>query len=181
MTNFNCYQRLALDFEMIEEKNNMFHLTINGEEYINNFSPYINQAGNVASLDLTNEQKRLLLKILTNGNWEEKVHKINIYWFMRFLEVTDGNWFPKSYPFDNDKLEIARGIFKVSYNHRTMKEFLNWCSNYCEELGLIERIKSTTIYDKIILTPLGVEVNNIFSMDLILKRSRMNLSFKFTE
>lgn len=181
ITNFNCYKRLALDFEMIEEKNDMFHLTINGEEYINNFSPYINQAGNVASLDLTNEQKRLLLKILTNGNWEEKVHKINIYWFMRFLEVTDGNWFPKSYPFDNDKLEIARGIFKVSYNHRTMKEFLNWCSNYCEELGLIERIKSTTIYDKIILTPLGVEVNNIFSMDLILKRSRMNLSFKFTE
>jgi hypothetical protein len=62
-----------------------------------------------------------------------------------------------------------------------MKEFLNWCSNYCEELGLIERIKSTAKYDKIILTPLGVEVNNIFSMDLSLKKSRMNLSFKFSD
>ncbi|MDN5353863.1 MAG: hypothetical protein PWQ09_619 [Candidatus Cloacimonadota bacterium] len=179
-TNFNCYKRLALDFEMFEEKENKFFLTNNGIEYINNFNPYINHADNVATIDLTNEQKRLLLKILTNGNWEDKIHKTNIYWFMRFVEVTDGNWLPKSIPFDNDKLEIARGLFKVSYNHRTMKEFLNWCSNYCEELGLIDRIKSTTEYDKIILTPLGVEVNNIFSMDLTLKKNRMNLSFKFT-
>ncbi len=181
MTNFNCYKRLALDFEMIEEKNYEFHLTNYGEEYINNFSPFFNNTNNIASIDLTNEQKRLLLKILTNGVWEDKIHKMNLYWFMRFIEVTDGNWLPKTYPFDNDKLEIARGLFKVSYNHRTMKEFLTWCSNYCEELGLIERIKSTSAYDKILLTPLGIEVNNIFSMDLTLKKSRMNLSFKFTE
>ena len=180
-TNFNCYLRLALDFEMIEEKENTFFLTNNGIDYINNFNPFINHTDNVSTIDLTNEQKRLLLKILTNGNWEGKVHKMNIYWFMRFIEVTDGNWFPKSFPFDDDKLQIARGLFKVSYKHRTMKEFLNWCSNYCEELGLIDRIMSTTIYDRIVLTPLGVEVNNIFSMDLTLKRSRMNLSFKFSE
>ena len=62
-----------------------------------------------------------------------------------------------------------------------MYEFLNWCSNYCLELGLIERIKSTTIYDQFFLTPLGIEVNNIFSLDLTLKKSRMNLSFKFLE
>jgi len=49
------------------------------------------------------------------------------------------------------------------------------------ELGLVEKIKSTTDYDQIFLTPLGVEVNNIFSLDLTLKRSRMNLNFKFLE
>ena len=100
---------------------------------------------------------------------------------MRFVEVTDGNWLPKRFPFDNDKLEIARGLFKISYSHQTMQQFLNWCCNYCDELGLIERIKSTTEYDKLVLTPLGVEVNNIFSMDLSLKKSRMNLSFQFSE
>lgn len=181
ITNFNCYKRLALDFEMIEEINNNFHLTKYGKEFIDNFNPYAYKADNVSSIDLTNEQKRILLKILTNGNWEGKVHKINVYWFLRFVELTDGNWFPKKYPFDNDKWEIAKGLFKVSYTHQTMQQFLNWCCNYCEELGLIERIKSTTEYDCLLLTPLGVEVNNIFSMDLILKKSRMNLSFKYSE
>lgn len=62
-----------------------------------------------------------------------------------------------------------------------MYEFLTWCSNYCIELGLIGKIKSTTNYDQVFLTPLGVEINNIFSLDLTLKKSRMNLSFKFLE
>lgn len=181
LTNFNCYKRLALDFEMFVEKNNLFTLTNYGIEFIENFNPYVFLTNNVSSIDLTNEQKRLILKILTNGNWEEKVHKMNIYWFLRFIEVTNGDWLPKRFTFDQDKLEIARGLFKVSYSFRTMQQFLNWCSNYCEELGLTERVKSTTNYNRIILTPLGVEVNNIFSMDLLLKKSRMNLSFKYSE
>lgn len=180
-TNFNCYKRLALDLEMIEENKDFYYLTKNGKEYIENFSPYADQTINVSSLDLTNEQRRLLLKIITNGNWENKIHKMNIYWFLRFLEVTNGDWLPKRFPFDQDKLEITRGLFKVSYSFKTMQQFLNWCCNYCEELGLIERIKSTTNYDRLILTPLGVDVNNIFSMDLMLKKSRMNLSFKYID
>lgn len=89
-TNFNCYKRLALDFEMIEEKNNNYCLTSNGIAYINNFSPYVYETNNLSSIDLTNEQKRLLLKVLTNGNWENKVHKMNIYWFLRFFR--DNKW-----------------------------------------------------------------------------------------
>ncbi|MBU2445103.1 MAG: hypothetical protein KJ666_05960, partial [Bacteroidetes bacterium] len=181
ITNFNCYKRLALDLEMIEEKKDFYYLTKNGKEYIENFSPYVYQTNNVSSIDLTNEQRRLLLKILTNGNWDNKIHKMNICWFLRFLEVTNGDWLPKRFPFDQDKLEITRGLFKVSYSYQTMQQFLNWCCNYCEELGLIERIKSTTNYDRLIFTPLGVDVNNIFSMDLMLKKSRMNLSFKYID
>jgi hypothetical protein len=180
-TNFNCYKRLALDFEMITEQDDIYSITSYGKNFIDNFSPFVFQNSNVSSIDLTNEQKRLLLKILTNGNWDGKIHKMNIYWFLRFLEVTNGDWLPKRFPFDQDKLEITRGLFKVSYSFQTMQQFLNWCCNYCEELGLVERIKSTTTYDRLILTPLGVEVNNIFSMDLLLKKSRMNLSFKYSE
>lgn len=180
-TNFNCYKRLALDLEMIEEDKDFYYLTENGRVYIENLSPYVYQTNNVSSIDLTNEQRRLLLKIITNGNWENKIHKMNIYWFLRFLEITNGDWLPKRIPFDQDKLEITRGLFNVSYSFQTMQQFLNWCCNYCEELGLVERIKSSINYDRLILTPLGVEVNNIFSMDLMLKKSRMNLSFKYTE
>ncbi|MEZ4817066.1 MAG: hypothetical protein R2776_03750 [Flavobacteriaceae bacterium] len=181
LTNFNCYKRLAFDFEMLKEENNFYYLTKNGIEFINNFNPYIFKTNNISSIDLSNEQKRLILKILTNGNWDEKVHKMNIFWFLRFIEVTNGDWLPKKVPFEEDKLEILRGLFKVSYNYRTMQQFLNWCSNYCLELGLIERVKSTTNYDRVFLTPLGVEVNNIFSIDMLLKKSRMNLSFKYSE
>jgi len=177
-TNFNCYKRLALDFEMIIEEIKGYKLTNNGKDYIENMNPNIFITNNVSSIDLTNEQKRLILKILTNGNWDNKIHKINIYWFMRFIEVTNGEWYPKKYLFDSDKLDIARGLFKVSYMSKTMQQLLNWCVNYCEELGLVGRIVSTTNYDQLFLTPLGIEVNNIFSMDLLLKKSRMNLNFK---
>ena len=170
-----------MDFELIEIKNNKYYLTKNGEDFIENFSPYVFSTSNTSSIDLTNEQKRLILKILTNGNWEDKVHKINIYWFMRFFEVTSGTWLPKNYNISPERLEIAKGLFKVSYKGRTMFEFLNWCYNYCNELGLVEKIKSTTEYDQIILTPLGVEVNNIISLDLTLKKSRMNLNFQYLE
>jgi len=180
-TNFNCYKRLAIDFEMFSEYSNNYILSKNGKYFIDNFNPYVFRNNNVSSIDLSNEQKRLILQILTNGNWKDKIHKINIYWFLRFIEVTNGDWIPKRISFDQAKLEILRGLFKVSYNYRTMQQFLNWCNNYCEELGLTERVKSNENYDRLILTPLGVEVNNIFSMDLMLKRSRMNLSFKYSE
>lgn len=180
-TNFNCYLRLAIDFELIEVQNENYVLTQNGILFAQNISPYAQTSSNVSAINLTNEQKRILLKILTNGNWEDKIHKVNIYWFLRFIEVTNGAWIPKSHSFDEDKLQIVRGLFNVSYNSRTMSEFLNWCSNYCLELGLTERMKSTSSYDSIFLTPLGIEVNNIFSLDLALKRNRMNLSFKYLE
>ena len=180
-TNFNCYERLAFDFELFIFENNQYTLTSYGDIFVKNISPFVHSASNVPSINLTNEQKRLLLRVLTNGNWDDKIHKVNIYWFLRFIEVTHGNWLPKKHNFEQSKLDIARGIFNVCYNGRTMHEFLTWCCNYCVELGLVERIKSTSDYDQIFLTPLGVEVNNIFSLDLTLKRSRLNLSFKYLE
>lgn len=180
-TNFNCYERIALDFELFTLEKSKYKLTTYGELFVINISPFVYNTSNVSSINLTNEQKRLLLKILTNGNWEDKIHKVNVYWFLRFIEVTNGAWLPKKHDFGQSKLDIANGLFNVYYNSRTMHEFLNWCSNYCLELGLIEKIKSTTDYDQVFLTPLGVEVNNIFSLDLTLKKSRMNLSFKYLE
>lgn len=180
-TNFNCHKRIALDFELLKVENEKYILTKHGELFVGNINPYIKSTSNVSSISLTNEQKKLLIKVLTNGNWDEKIHKVNIYWFLRFIEVTDGSWLPKIHNFEQSKQEIAKSLFKVSYKGRTLHEFLTWCSNYCIELGLVQKIKSTSEYDSIYLTPLGVEINNIISMDLTLKKYRMNLSFKFLE
>jgi hypothetical protein len=62
-----------------------------------------------------------------------------------------------------------------------MYELLNFTYNFCSELELVERIKSKSKYDRLYLTPLGVEVNNIFSLDLQAKKSRMNLNFRYLE
>ncbi|KAF0237362.1 MAG: hypothetical protein FD181_1928 [Prolixibacteraceae bacterium] len=178
-TNFKCYLRLALDFEMIQLHNGKFSIASNGLEYIQNYNPDIDVTNNLSSIDLTNEQKKILLRVITNGNWT--AHKVNIYWFLRFLEVTNGEWIPNIKDFEKHKLDLVNGLFRTSYSSRTMYEFLSFACNWCMELGLVDRIKSSSYYDKIYLTPLGIEINNIFSMDLQLKKNRLNLNFKYLD
>ena len=178
-TNFRCYLRLALDFEMIESDGGSYVITKNGKDYIDNFNIAIETASNLSSIDLTNEQKKVLLRVLTNGDWT--AHKVNVYWFLRFIEVTNGEWLPNIKDFDDLKLGIVNGLFSVNYKKRTMYEFLNFACNWCIELGLVERIRSASNYDRIYLTPLGIEINNIFSLDLQIKKYRLNLNFKYLE
>jgi len=180
-TNFKCYMRLALDFEMIAPRGEQFVLTDCGCQYISNFNPHVMVAAptSLPSLDLTAEQKRLLLRVLTNGNWT--VHKVNIYWFLRFVEVTSGEWIPNHREFAAEKLDMLNGLFGVSYKMRTMQELVNFTYNFCSELELVERIRTGGDYDRLYLTPLGVEVGNIFGLDMQTKRSRFNLSFKYLE
>ncbi len=180
-TNFQCYTKLALDFEMIEPYAGHFVLTAFGQEYVSNFNLQVfRQSGvRLSSIDLTNDQKRLLLQILTNGKWT--VHKSNICWFLRFVDVTSGAWIPNRRNFAHDKLDMLNGFFGVSYQMRTMQELLNFTCNFCTELELVERIRTGGDYDRLFLTPLGVEVSNIFGLDMQTKRSRVNLNFKYLE
>ena len=176
-TNFKCYLKLAADFEMFVQNGNKFRLTNFGENYVANFNLDILSASNLSSINLTNEQKKILLTVLTNSNWTN--HKVNIFWFLRFIEITGGNWLPNIKDFDKNKLELVNNFFNLDYKNRTMYEFLNFASNWCLELGLIERIKTNTKYDRVFLTPLGIEISNIFNLDLQIKRSRLNINFKY--
>jgi len=180
-TNFKCYLRLALDFEMIQAYGQRYSITANGKEYIANLNPNISSltSRELPSIDLMTEQKRLLLKVLTNGNWT--VHKVNIYWFLRFIEVTNGQWIPNYKDISQEKLDLVNGLFGVCYKKRTMYELLNFTQNFCAELELVDRVRTGGRYDTVYLTPLGVEVNNIFSLDLQAKKSRLNLNFRYLE
>ena len=164
---------------MIFQSDFGYSISSNGIEYNQNYNPEIDFASNLSSIDLTNEQKKILLRIITNGNWS--AHKVNIYWFLRFLEVTNGEWLPNIKNFETHKLDLVNGLFGVTYRSRTMYEFLNFACNWCMELGLVDKIKSTSNYDKIYLTPLGIEISNIFSLDLQLKKNRLNLNFKYLD
>lgn len=178
-TNFKCYLRLALDFEMLYTHKKGYKISENGLEYNQNYNPEIDITSNLSSVDLTNEQKKVLLRVITNGNWT--AHKVNIYWFLRFLEVTNGEWLPNLKDFERHKLDLVNGLFNVNYRSRTMYEFLNFACNWCLELDLVDKIKTTSNYDKVFLTPLGIEINNVFSLDLQLKKNRLNLNFKYLE
>jgi hypothetical protein len=178
-TNFRCYLRLAIDFEMLQTGGKLFYITQNGKEYVQNFDIIIHRASNLSSVNLTNEQKKILLRVITNGNWT--AHKVNIYWFLRFMEVTNGEWIPNNKEIDQMKLDLLNGLFGVSYKSRTMYEFLNFACNWCCELDLVERIHTNSRYDRLYLTPLGIEINNIFSLDLQIKKNRLNLNFKYLE
>lgn len=164
---------------MIESRGNFYVITQNGRDYIDNFNIDIEAASNLSSVAMTNEQKKVLLRVVTNGNWT--AHKVNIYWFLRFIEVTNGEWLPTIKDFDDFKRDLVNGLFGVRYKNRTMYEFLNFACNWCMELGLVETIKSASNYDRIHLTPLGIDINNIFSLDLQLKKNRLNLNFKYLE
>ena len=178
-TNFKCYLKLALDCEMITQEGDHFIITRNGKDYIKNFNIDVySSTRKLPTIDLTNEQKKVLLRVITNGNW--KTLKGNIYWFLRFVEITNGQWLPRT-TLEKTKLDLVNGLFGVNYKSRTMSEFLKFVCTWCTELGLVERIKTKTIYDKVYLTPLGVEINNIFSLDLQLKKSRLNLNFKYLD
>ncbi len=178
-TNFECYLKLALDFEMIAQEGNHFTITQNGKDYIKNFNIDVYSSSRLPSVDLTNEQKKVLLRVITNGNWT--THKVNVYWFLRFIEVTNGQWLPRTKIFEKTKLDLVNSLLGVNYKSRTMYEFLNFACNWCMELRLVERVKTNTRYDRLYLTPLGVEINNIFSLDLHLKKSRLNLNFKYLD
>jgi hypothetical protein len=90
--------------------------------------------------DLSTEQKRILLEVLTNGNFTGS--KINIYYLLRFIHLTDGSWIPKSGTGeDKEKLEFINFLFGKTYRWGTVRELLLFTCNQCEELDLVERIR----------------------------------------
>ncbi|MEW6654831.1 MAG: hypothetical protein AB1394_15365 [Bacteroidota bacterium] len=136
-TNFDVYKSLAQYFELIRiEKDKLVCLTCYGKRFRDNYNAHIIQS-NATMPDLSLEQKRILLEILTNGIFTKS--KVNIYYFLRFVHLTNGNWLPKlGAPEDAEKLKFVNFLFDKSYKWSTLKELLLFTCNQCEELELVE-------------------------------------------
>ncbi|HRS11252.1 MAG TPA: hypothetical protein P5068_08715 [Sedimentisphaerales bacterium] len=65
----------------------------------------------------------------------------------------------------------------ITGDSRSMAEV----GDLCAELELVERMRTGPAYDRLYLTPLGIEASNIFGLDIQTKRGRLNLSFKYLE
>jgi len=174
-TNYGVYVNLAKYFELIQqEAGGLVALTDYGVRFRNNYNAEIIQSA-ATMPDLSTGQKRVLLEVLTNGVFTKS--KVNIYYFLRFVHLTGGDWLPKaSTPQDKERLEFVNFLFGKSYKWTTVRELLLFTCNQCEELDLAERMKlSKSGYDRVVLTTLGSRVLGYLELYLHLKREQMQI------
>lgn len=173
-TSFGVYTNLAKYFELIEKENDIVKLTEYGKRFRYAYNAKIIQS-RATMPDLSTEQKRILLEVLTNGVFTKS--KINIYYFLRFVHLTNGEWLPKSgTPKDAEKLKFVNFLFGKDYRWNTVKELLLFTCNQCEELGLVERMRIPKLpYDRVVLRTLGSRVLGYLELYLHLKREQMQI------
>jgi hypothetical protein len=184
-SHFKVHKQMAEYFELIEDisPNIRFtrgRLTEYGKRFRDNlnyefsFKEGLNKS-NVKQIELSLEQKRILLESLMNGNIGERKGKVNILYFLRFVHLTEGIWIPRGRTLDSQKMNFANSFLGTDYTEITLSNWLNFICKHCEELGLIERIKTTTEYDRATLSSLGSRVLGFIEMDLHLKREKIQI------
>ncbi len=180
-TVYSVRKRLCEDFELIRETlQRSLVLTEYGKRFADAMIPEV-LIGHAQIPPLSLEQKRILLEVLTNGTI--RPCKANIYYFLRFVYLTEGAWVPKpTAPEPKSESEPAFGYWQLTmalfgkrYSWRTITDFLSFTCNQCEELGLVERLKLEGTSDRAILTPLGSRILGLMEIDLHLKRERIHI------
>jgi hypothetical protein len=149
-------------------------LTNYGKHFRDNYNAEIIRS-NASMPELSTEQKRIILEALTNGRFTGS--KINIYYFLRFMHLTEGSWIPRSRtPEDKEKLEFVNFLFGKTYRWSTVRELLLFTCNHCEELELVERMRlSRSRYDRAVMTSLGSRTLGFLELHLHLKREQIQI------
>ncbi|MDR2684686.1 MAG: hypothetical protein LBB53_04830 [Prevotellaceae bacterium] len=184
-SHFNVHKQMAEYFELIKDisKSNKF-IEIQLTEYGKRFRDNINYEfavykdypkSTLKQITLSLEQKRVLLESLMNGNIGELKGKANLLYFLRFVHLTEGIWVPRGRKMDKQKRDFANSFLGTDYSEITLCNWLNFICTHAVELELVERIKTTTEYDRATLTSLGSRVLGFIEMDLHLKRERTQI------
>jgi len=174
-TSYSVYSALAKQFELITQaQNGQMEPTNYGRRFRDNHNAAIIES-KASMPNLSTEQKRVLLEVLTNGVFTKS--KVNIYYFLRFVHLTGGEWVPRpSTPEDKEKLKFVNFLFGKSYRWTTVRELLPFTCNQCEELDLAERMRlSKSRYDRVLLTTLGSRVLGYLELYLHLKREQLQI------
>lgn len=181
-SHFKVHKQMSDYFELIEDisPTNTFSkvkLTEYGRRFRDNlnYEFAVAKQNSIKRIDLSIEQKRILLESLMNGNIGSLKGKVNLLYFLRFVHLTEGIWVPRGRNLDEQKLEFANSFLGTNYSKITLSNWLNFTCQHCEELGLVERIKTTTEYDRVHLSSLGSRVLGFIEMDLHLKRERTQI------
>jgi hypothetical protein len=174
-TSYSVYTALAKYFELIRQGEDLqIELTDYGRRFRDNYNAGIIES-RASMPNLSTGQKRVLLEVLTNGVFTKS--KVNIYYFLRFVHLTNGDWLPRpSTPEDKEKLRFVNFLFGKSYRWSTVSEFLSFACNQCEELELAERMRlRKSKYDRVVLTTLGSRILGYLELYLHLKREQIQI------
>lgn len=184
-SHFKVHKQMAEYFELIKDisptnRLSEIQLTEYGKRFRDNinyeFAVYKNYSkAETKRINLSLEQRRILLESLMNGNIGDLKGKANLLYFLRFVHLTEGIWVPRGRKMDKQKLDFANSFLSTNYSEITLCNWLNFICTHAEELGLVERIKTKTEYDRATLTSLGSRVLGFIEMDLHLKRERTQI------
>jgi hypothetical protein len=184
-SHFKVHKQMAEYFELIKDisETNKFteiQLTDYGKRFRDSinyeFAVYKDYSkADLKRINLSLEQKRILLESLMNGNIGELKGKANLLYFLRFVHLTEGVWIPRGRKMDKQKRDFANSFLGTDYTEITLCNWLNFICTHAVELELVERIKTTTEYDRAVLTSLGSRVLGFIEMDLHLKRERTQI------
>jgi hypothetical protein len=184
-SHFKVHKQMAQYFQLIEDISSTKQFSkVRLTEYGKRFRDNLNyefaivkgfSKSSVKRIELSIEQKRILLESLMNGNIGDLKGKVNLLYFLRFVHLTEGIWVPRGRKLDKQKLEFANSFLGTNYSQITLCNWLNFVCTHSEELGLIERIKTNSEYDRATLSSLGSRVLGFIEMDLHLKRERAQI------
>lgn len=184
-SHFKVHKQMGEYFELIEDLSttkqfSKVRLTEYGKRFRDNLNyefaivKNFSKAG-VKRIELSIEQKRILLESLMNGNIGDLKGKVNILYFLRFVHLTEGVWVPRGRNLDKQKVEFANSFLGTDYTQGTISNWLNFVCTHCEELDLVERLKTKSENDRAVLSSLGSRVLGFIEMDLHLKRERTQI------
>lgn len=126
--------------------------------------------------DLTHGQRQILLEALTNGEFSKC--KVNIYYLLRFIHVTNGEWIPKEHAkIAPERLAYLNNFFGTDYRPGPLTRLVRFTFTQCMELGLVDRIETPPQQPtfKAFLTSLGSRVLGFLELYLHLKREQLQI------
>lgn len=126
--------------------------------------------------ELSHGQRRVLLESLTNGQFTKC--KVNIYYLLRFIHITNGEWIPKERAdIGLDKLTYLNNFLGTSYKPDSLTRLIRFTFNQCVELGLVDGIETPAHEPtfKAFLTSLGSRVLGFLELYLHLKREQLQI------
>ena len=121
-------------------------------------------------------QSRVLLESLTNGQFTKS--KVNIYYPLRFIHITNGEWIPKEHAdIGADRLTYLNNFLGTNYRPGPLTRLVRFIFNQAEELGLVDAIQTPSHEPtfKAFLTSLGSRVLVFLELYLHLKREQLQI------
>jgi hypothetical protein len=177
-TMFKVRRILAENFELVRvvdrgRKKDVV-LTQYGEKFCNSMIYGPLNVGR--EFDLSHGQRQVLLESLTNGTFTKS--KVNLYYLLRFIHLTNGEWVPKEHAdVGQDRLTYLNNFLGTSYLPGPLTRLIRFTFNQATELGLVDRIETPAREPtfKAFLTTLGSRVLGFLELYLHLKREQLQI------